>query len=69
MDCWKKGLNRLLEVILRKQMRRLVITHKDRLLHFSSEPVFTLCEIQQIEIVIIHKGDQASFEEELTKDV
>ena len=28
----KKGLNRLLELILRKRMRRLVLTHKDRLL-------------------------------------
>jgi predicted site-specific integrase-resolvase len=50
-------------------MRRLVITHKDRLLRFGSELVFTLCEVQQIEIVIIHRGDQPSFGEELTKDV
>lgn len=69
MNYRKKGLNRLLDMILRKQMRRLVITHKDRLLRFGSELVFALCEIQQIEIVIIHKGDQPSFEEELAKDV
>jgi predicted site-specific integrase-resolvase len=31
--------------------------------------VFTLCEIQGIEIVIIHKGEQPSFEEELAQDV
>jgi putative resolvase len=48
---------------------RLVITHKDRLLRFGAELVFTLCEIQGIEIVIIHKGDQPSFEEELAQDV
>ena len=69
MNYRKKGLNQLLEMILRKQMRRLVITHKDRLLRFGSELVFALCERQQIEIVIIHKGDQPSFEEELAKDV
>lgn len=69
MNYRKKGLNRLLEMILRKQMRRLVITHKDKLLRFGSELVFALCELQQIEIVIIHKGDQPSFEEELAKDV
>lgn len=69
MNYRKKGLNRLLEMILRKQMRRLVITHKDRLLRFGSELVFALCELQQVEIVIIHKGDQPSFEEELAKDV
>lgn len=69
MNYRKTGLNRLLEMILRKQMRRLVITHKDRLLRFGSELVFALCAHQQIEIVIIHKGDQPSFEEELAKDV
>lgn len=69
MNYRKKGLNRLLEMILRKQMRRLVLTHKDRLLRFGSELVFALCELQQIEIVIIHKGAQPRFEEELAKDV
>jgi len=69
MNYRKPGLNRLLEMILRKQMRRLVITHKDRLLRFGSELVFALCAHQQIEIVIIHKGEQPTFEEELAKDV
>ena len=69
MNYWKKGLNKLLEMILRRQMRRLVITHKDRLLRFGSELVFALCELQEIEIVMIHKGEQPSFEEELAKDV
>lgn len=69
MNFRKKGLNQLLEMILRRKMRRLVITHKDRLLRFGSELVFTLCEMQEIEIVIIHQGDQPSFEEELAKDV
>jgi predicted site-specific integrase-resolvase len=65
----KKGLNTLLEMILRRKMRRLVLTHKDRLLRFGSELVFALCELQNIEIVIINKGEQPSFEEELAKDV
>jgi len=65
----KKGLNRLLELILRKRMRRLVLTHKDRLLRFGSELIFALCEIQNIEIVIINQGEPPSFEEELAADV
>ena len=69
MNYRKPGLNKLLEMILRKQMKRLVITHKDRLLRFGSELVFALCAHQQIEIVIIHKGEQPTFEEDLAKDV
>ena len=69
MNYNKPGLRRLLEMILRKQMKRLVITHNDRLLRFGSELVFALCAHQQIEVVIIHKGEQPTFEEELAKDV
>ncbi len=69
MNYKKKGLNELLELILKKKIRRIVLTHKDRLLRFGSELVFALCEIQGIEIVIINKGEQPSFEEELAKDV
>lgn len=65
----KKGLHRLLEMILHRKIRRLVLTHKDRLLRFSSELIFSLCEIQNIEIVIINKGEPPSFEEELAQDV
>ncbi len=69
MNDRKKDLNRLLELILRRKMRRLVITHKDRLLRLGVELIFTLCEIQGIEMVILHKGEQPSFEEELAQDV
>ncbi len=69
MNYKKKGLQKLLEMILHRQLKRLVLTTKDRLLRFGSELVFALCEIQGIEIVIIHQGEQPSFEEELASDV
>ncbi|CAB3775059.1 hypothetical protein LMG29542_08441 [Paraburkholderia humisilvae] len=50
-------------------MKRLVITHKDRLPCFGSELVFSMCGAQNIEIVIIYKSEQLSFEGELAKDV
>lgn len=37
MNYKKKGLNKLLQMILKRQMKRLVLTHKDRLLRFGSE--------------------------------
>lgn len=69
MNYKKKGLNQLLEMILRRKVRRLVLTHKDRLLRFGSELIFALCELQNIEVVLINKGEQPTFEEELAKDV
>ena len=69
MNYKKKGLHQLLEMILQKKVKRLMITHKDRLFRFGSVLVFALYELQNIEIVIIHRGDLPSYEEELTKDV
>ena len=69
MNYNKKGLSDLLELMVRGKMSRLVITHKDRLLRFGAEIVFRICELKGIEVVIINKGDQPSFEEELTRDV
>ena len=69
MNYRKQGLQRLLDLILKRQIRRLVVTHKDRLLRLGAELVFALCERQGIEIVIIHQGDPPSFEEELAQDV
>ena len=69
MNYRKKGLQELLELILHRRFERLVITHQDRLLRFGAELVFRLCELQGIEIVIVHQGEQPSFEEELAQDV
>ena len=69
MNSNKKGLLRLLELMVHGQMSRLVITHKDRLLRFGSDLLFRICELKGIEVVIINKGEQPSFEEELTRDV
>lgn len=66
----KKGLQQLIKRICSGQVGRLVLTHKDRLLRFGSELVFTLCEVYGAEVVIINQGEQPlSIEEELAQDV
>ena len=69
MNYQKRGLKTIINMILEKQLSRLVLTHKDRLLRFGAELIFALYEAKQIEIVIINKGDEVSFEEELAQDV
>jgi predicted site-specific integrase-resolvase len=69
MNYRKKGLGRLLEAILGGRVGRLVLTHKDRLLRFGAELVFSICEAKNVEVVIINKGEEASFEEDLAADV
>lgn len=69
MNYNKRGLKLLLEQIMNGQIGRLVLTHKDRLLRFGAELVFSLCAVKNVEVVIINQGDEPSFEEELAKDV
>lgn len=70
MNYYKKGLTKLLNLILDGQVKRLVLTHKDRLLRFGAELVFAICEAKNVEVIIINKGDEnVKFEEELAKDV
>jgi predicted site-specific integrase-resolvase len=65
----KKGLKRLIKLIIDNQVERLVITHKDRLLRFGSELIFSLCEHFGTEVIIINRTEDASFEEDLASDV
>jgi len=65
----KKGLKRLITLITNNQVERLILTHKDRLLRFGSELVFSLCEIFGTEVVIINRTTDSSVEEDLANDV
>ena len=69
MNYQKKGLRRLLNQLIEGKVGRLVVTHKDRLLRFGAELVFAICEAKGVEVVILNRGDDASFEEDLAKDV
>mgnify|MGYP003589483066 CR=1 FL=1 len=63
-------MSKLLNLILEGQVRRLVLTHKDRLLRFGAELVFAICEAKEVEVIIINKGEEnVRFEEALAKDV
>jgi excisionase family DNA binding protein len=65
----KKGLKRLLDDILAERVGRLIITHKARLLRFGAERDFAICEARGVEVVILNKGEDTTFEEDLAKDV
>jgi predicted site-specific integrase-resolvase len=56
-------------LIVDSKVERLVLTHKDRLLRFGSELIFSLCEHFGTEVVIINRTEDASFEEDLASDV
>lgn len=65
----KKGLKKLLADLIAGRVERLVLAHKDRLLRFGAELIFAICECKDVEVVIVNKGQETTFEEDLTKDV
>jgi putative resolvase len=65
----KRGLRSLIRCICLSQADRLVLTHKDRLLRFGSELIFSLCEQFGIEVVIMNQTPSSTFEDDLVQDV
>lgn len=65
----KKGLNRLIGLLIDGKVRRLVLTHKDRLLRIGSDLILSICEMRSVEVVIINRNPDMSTEEELVGDV
>ena len=56
-------------MIVDSKVERLVLTHKDRLLRFGRELIFSLCEQFGTEVVIINRTEDSTFEEDLAPDV
>lgn len=65
----KKGLKKLIQSICLGKAKRLVLTHKDRLLRFGAELIFSLCEQFGIEVVLMNSTQESSFEDDLVNDV
>jgi predicted site-specific integrase-resolvase len=70
MNYNKKGIRQLINEIIDGKVGRLVITHKDRLLRFGAELIFSICEAKNVEVVIINQGNALkTYEEELSQDI
>jgi predicted site-specific integrase-resolvase len=65
----KRGLKALVSRICSGEVGRLVLSHKDRLLRFGAELVFSLCEHFGVEVIIINASEDSTFEEDLANDV
>jgi|SRR5579883_599138 predicted site-specific integrase-resolvase len=69
MNYRKSGLRQLIQRICQGDVGRLVLTHRDRLLRFGIEIIFSLCEHFGTEVVILNASSLAEFEEEIAEDV
>ncbi len=69
MNYQKRGLLRLLKLILQGKLQRLVLENRDRLLRFGTDLVLWLCRQRGVEVIIIEADAQQGFEQGLARDV
>jgi len=64
----KKGINKLLEMVINKEVSKIVILYKDRLLRFGFELFENICNAYGTEIEIIDHTEKTT-EQELVEDL
>lgn len=70
VNYYKKGLTRLLEMLLSGKASRMVLTRKNSLLCIGSEIIFNICEALGVEVILINKkGELTNEPDDLSLDV
>ena len=64
----KKGLKKLIKMIISNQIDKIFITHKDRLLRFGSDLIINIAKEFGTEVIILNQKEK-TFEQELAGDV
>lgn len=64
----KKGLNKLIQMVISNRVEKIVIAYKDRLLRFGFELVENVCKLYDVEIEIIDNTEKTE-EQELVEDL
>lgn len=69
MNFRKKGLRRLVRLILIGQAGRIVVVTRDRLLRFGNDLLFDICAFFGVEVEVLDADPQATRERKLTEDL
>ena len=65
----KRGIKKLLDLILQGRVNQLVLTHEDRLLRFGNNIFFQVCRFMGTSVTVLFQTDHKSFELKLAQDV
>jgi putative resolvase len=69
LNCRKKGLLKLFDIVLRREVGTLIIENKDRLLRFGADLLLRICQAVSVQVVIVDESKESSSESDLAKDV
>lgn len=66
----RKGLNKLIKLILEGKVNRVIISYKDRLTRFGFNYIKQICDYNNVEIIVISREERnESLEVELAEDI
>jgi len=65
----KRGLKKLLKLILNSSVKQVVVSYKDRLMRFATQILEQVCAAKNVEIVILNERPEKKFEEAVVEDV
>ena len=65
----RRQLNRLLEQVKENQIKKIVISNKDRLTRFGFGYIETFCSMFNTKIEVVNLDSEKSFQEELSEDL
>lgn len=65
----RKQFNKLLEEVKNNQIKKIVISNKDRLTRFGFGYIEKICSMFNTEIEVVNLDSEKSFQEELSEDL
>ena len=65
----KRGITKLIKGIMEDQVKKVVISYKDRLLRFGNEILEQVCKSKGVMIETLYQKEQKDYEKNLVEDV
>lgn len=62
------GLNKIIKMVINDEVKKIIVSHRDRLVRFGFELIENICELKNVEIEIINVKT-TSLQEELVEDL
>ena len=64
-----KKIQQLIRMIMNDEVNRIFVTYKERLTRFGFEYIETICNMKDVEIVVLQDKEEKTIEQELAEDM
>lgn len=65
----RKKIQQLIRMIMNDEVNRIFVTYKESLTRFGFEYIETICNMKDVEIVVLQDKEEKTIEQELAEDV